>query len=474
MLEVVSERGKFHKSYAIDPNNEHIRQVNIYSQPVHFINEEGVFDEIDTTLNLTTSQKGYTQYLTYKADFSCGFRNDLQTHKFFGLRHGNINQYEVTLVSLVLGDESIPIPERFSSINKIGPSTIEHIILPDVSIYSEYKNTEKLVSAVKTTRWVTNFSMEEEIHLKGFVCINDVVGNLFIPDDYGRFIFIDPHYKDYALVIPPPMMWNDDGKVSYGIEHSLKIVNDKFTYSKKATEEGKDWFLLNRPPFYIDSTTKNYNTHEDGFIYSNTNWNETNTANLTMDKTSASINLGSFYIKGYALYRGFLTFNTANLPINTIQSANLKIKTTSSNTASYNVYVYNGSHSVPLVVGDFTKKTSTNLLSASYFTLAAKDTLYTIPYSSSALSTINKMGYTKVVLRDYNDIANQLPAGIATGFIYSAESSYPPVLEITGTTTNVSLKVGGAWKEGDLYIKVSGVWKPATTVYTKVGGIWKS
>lgn len=37
----------------------------------------------------------------------------------------------------------------------------------------------------------------------------------------------------------------------------------------------------------------------------------------------------------------------------------------------------------------------------------------------------------------------------------------------------VRVKEGDAWKEGQVYIKVSGTWKEADTVYTKVNGSWK-
>jgi hypothetical protein len=37
----------------------------------------------------------------------------------------------------------------------------------------------------------------------------------------------------------------------------------------------------------------------------------------------------------------------------------------------------------------------------------------------------------------------------------------------------MNVKVGGSWKEGQVYIKVGGAWKEAQGVYTKVSGSWK-
>jgi hypothetical protein len=37
----------------------------------------------------------------------------------------------------------------------------------------------------------------------------------------------------------------------------------------------------------------------------------------------------------------------------------------------------------------------------------------------------------------------------------------------------MNVKVGGSWKEGQVYVKVGGAWKEAQGVYTKVNGSWK-
>ena len=34
-------------------------------------------------------------------------------------------------------------------------------------------------------------------------------------------------------------------------------------------------------------------------------------------------------------------------------------------------------------------------------------------------------------------------------------------------------KLSGAWKEGQVYVKISGDWKEAAAVYVKINGSWK-
>lgn len=60
--------------------------------------------------------------------------------------------------------------------------------------------------------------------------------------------------------------------------------------------------------------------------------------------------------------------------------------------------------------------------------------------------------------------------GKSTKLLSSAVISAESVVQNAGI---VNVKVGGAWKEGQVYVKVSGSWKEAESVSTKVSGAWK-
>jgi hypothetical protein len=42
-----------------------------------------------------------------------------------------------------------------------------------------------------------------------------------------------------------------------------------------------------------------------------------------------------------------------------------------------------------------------------------------------------------------------------------------------GNAGVVNVKIGGAWKEGQVYVKINNAWKEADTVSTKINGVWK-
>ena len=58
--------------------------------------------------------------------------------------------------------------------------------------------------------------------------------------------------------------------------------------------------------------------------------------------------------------------------------------------------------------------------------------------------------------------------------LFSGKSTTQITNEYTIDSKGVmNVKVGSAWKEGQVYVKVNNTWKEAEAVYTKVGGSWK-
>ena len=66
-----------------------------------------------------------------------------------------------------------------------------------------------------------------------------------------------------------------------------------------------------------------------------------------------------------------------------------------------------------------------------------------------------------------NGLGTWLNSTMSGGY-YTLSSKTP--VENAGV---VNVKVGGAWKEGQVFVKVAGAWKEAETVNVKVGGTWK-
>lgn len=53
------------------------------------------------------------------------------------------------------------------------------------------------------------------------------------------------------------------------------------------------------------------------------------------------------------------------------------------------------------------------------------------------------------------------------------ETNQMPIQGVTTTGNTFWIKVSGVWKQATTYVKVSGIWKVVTKPYLKVGGIWK-
>jgi hypothetical protein len=149
----------------------------------------------------------------------------------------------------------------------------------------------------------------------------------------------------------------------------------------------------------------------------------------------------------FQIYRGFLYFDTSSIPDGaTITSANIKLYATTSdsyynqNPTGYSIYVQSGMptypHS-PAVAADYNKANYNSTVVGAFAAGSWSNNNYwnIVPIYQASLSTINKTGTTKYVLRSSMDYNGTTPGTYWECLRFrSADSGYAPVLEVTYTS----------------------------------------
>jgi len=174
-------------------------------------------------------------------------------------------------------------------------------------------------------------------------------------------------------------------------------------------------------PVVIDPTTTLYSSTNDGYIYySNSNYNSAWTKDAgTVSSSATSIYIGQKKVSGVpgssTIYRGFLFFNTTEIPANTvIDSATLGLyKVSDYSTTDFQITVQNGQPtypSSPLQQSDYDKSHYSGnggTFDTSGFTSGYNN----LTLNSDGRSWITRAGWTKLCLRSSRDISGTTPTG---------------------------------------------------------------
>jgi hypothetical protein len=217
---------------------------------------------------------------------------------------------------------------------------------------------------------------------------------------------------------------------------TMNNLSTTYYWSVNATD-GETWTNIT----YSFTTTNSLTldaTPDDGWL-KNTSavYNAAQTAaNGTVDTTNTTLTIGQD--SSYRVARGFLFFNTSNIPDSaTISSVTLRFYGASdSSNQDFAILVYSGQPAHPhhpLVAGDFdadnyTTNASTGTLNTSTFSTSGYNTLSISP------GQINKTGFTKLLLLSSRDQTMVQPqSGVDEYFtIYSSEqgAGYIPELVV--------------------------------------------
>jgi hypothetical protein len=171
-------------------------------------------------------------------------------------------------------------------------------------------------------------------------------------------------------------------------------------------------------PVDIDPTITLYSSSNDGYIYASNAAYLTahNSATGTIDSTSSSISIGQRRASGtYTVYRGFLYFNTSQIPSNAIiDSAKVGLyKISDYSTTDFQITIQDGQptypHS-PMQTGDYSMMHylgNGGSLNTASFKAGYND----ITMTSAGLGWINRTSWTKLCLRSSRDITPTSPTG---------------------------------------------------------------
>lgn len=142
----------------------------------------------------------------------------------------------------------------------------------------------------------------------------------------------------------------------------------------------------------------------------------------------------------YTIYRGFLYFDTSNIPVEAVITSavlSFKIHPEAANEGNGKIVIQNGQPNyphIPLVVGDYNYANYSNNGGQSVAIDSLSDSEYNnITLNSNGRAWINKGGITKFCLRNSRDIDNVTIAENNRVAIHGHEKGegYRPKLEIT-------------------------------------------
>lgn len=322
MQEIINARGKTYKVF--DMGNG-IKKCRIHAKPIHYVNpSNGQLDEIDTAL-----ESSETDYIANKNSVSVGFRKDKNKDKFMGIRaHNNDNQqFELSIYDIEIDNNKINF-DKFSSVSmdSSNNSKIKHDINDGLSLYTQLHEAYTR-TAIKSVNPVSSFSMSFQIDIDGWQCINSLNENTYIPDARSRFNFVST--DGTKIWLAPPIMWDELGDESRGINHTLKYSGNKLIYTKSSNADGEQWLQSATEPLYIDAVIY-YGDTGDGLSYKQSGaWptaRGSSTQTGAIDNFDYNANTSSAKYDGslfYYTYRGWFWFDTSAIGANTVTSASL-------------------------------------------------------------------------------------------------------------------------------------------------------
>jgi hypothetical protein len=152
-----------------------------------------------------------------------------------------------------------------------------------------------------------------------------------------------------------------------------------------------------------------HGTSNQGDIYSGLqlDWNTARDASTGTVYTAGLIRAAAMNdeISVYSIYKGFLEFDTSELPLCVVSAATVGVKTYVANGAV--VGIVEGTQANPLISSDYDSHGSVEL--ATRVTPVTDGIFYTFSLDSAGMALVNSAGITKYCLREAYDLDDVAP-----------------------------------------------------------------
>ena len=406
MQEILNKREERCKHF--DLGNGQMQFVG-YTAPIHYKNALTLNKWEDIVLDFKDDGKG--NYITDKNKVSCGFRKDKKLEKYFGLRYDADHQFEVTINKILLdGAEQIAGSDFNVAAIKETKNIVSNELNANVRVINRL-NEVSLKNYFCIHNPVEDFEIVEELHLKGLTCSNKKDGDNYIPDERGRFNFVDEK-GEWKFGIRTPFFIDDARQIHFTVQHELKEISGRLFYTKTPTLEGKDDFILKNVkfPIEVDADTI-YGETTDGRVsreYEAT-WDSAHDtadgeASATNQEAISPNTFNNWSGKADVIYleRCFLYFDTSGIGAGaTVTAAVLSLfgKTTGSTDTGISVQL--GTQGATLGTTDY------NNFSGTYFALITAGNFSHSAYNEFTLNAAGRSaivvdGETKYCVREYD------------------------------------------------------------------------
>jgi hypothetical protein len=354
------------------------------------------------------------QFLSARNKVSVGFSREGKADKYLGLRYDDQRQFEVTLLDIKLDSQS-QLPTTGNAFNTVAKDLNNQIVhtLPSGLRILHRLNEVSVVSLLEVSDSIEDFEITEELHLKGIACSNEQKEGTYLPDERGRFNFVDLKTDELLFWIRPPWFRDAEGVRYNTLEHSLCEDHERLIYTKRPTKQGQDDLVLARYPILVD-TNIYYSSTADGYVSNDggtgVSWatvrgaaDGTQTADAGSDYGAA---MRSEYYNAkedtFLITRSFFYFDTSNLPdAATVTGAVLKLY--GFDHAATDVSAQKGSQADSLTTADYDAFTGLEYGHVSWATVQYNS----ITFNPTGRSDVNKTGTTKICTRDATILKKQ-------------------------------------------------------------------
>lgn len=391
-----------------------------FAAPIHYKNALNQWDDIV----IDFQPDGLGNLLTDKNKVSCGFRQDGKLEKYFGLRYDADHQFEATIFDIELGGIKKALTKNFATVaEKFSNRIIKNKIDDNIEVINRF-NEVSLKNYFRIINPIKDFSITEQLHLKGLFCSNKKDNKNYIPDEQGNFNFVDEN-GEWKFGIKHPFFVDALGNNYQTVQHELKETKDGLFYTKTLTKEGKDDLVLARFPIEVDADTF-YSTTVDALISTGTSatWATVHNASsgASINQTGAAFSPNVNVNKGnYSLNRSFHYFDTSTIGLGkTVTDAVLSLYG-AYNSKSSQLCIQKGTQADTPTTSDFDN------FSGNYYAKLAVaswvDAQYNdFTFNAQGKSDIVLNGTTKLCIRDYDyDYLNSAPGGQYITYFWSAD-----------------------------------------------------
>lgn len=430
--EIIAKRTESNKVYDLGGGK---RRLECHCKPIHYKNGKGWEDIV------LDFRDELSQFISDKNKVSCGFRKDGLTAKYLGLRYDYDHQLELTLAEVKIdGTEKVGVS---NTLTKEKASELKCQLDTGAEIIARL-NEVSLTTLVKVSQPIGDFRLTDEIHLKGFKVDNKKIGDSYIPDEHGRFNFINKDTEELAFWIRPPYFEEATGERSRNLQHSLYEQNGKLLYTKVPTKAGQDDLVLAQYPILID-TNIYYSSTKDGYVIYDAgadSWDDAHdavTGDVAVDNgNSYSYAMGAHGDAGGkgedAISRSFFYFDTSDLEAGwTVDTAVLKIYGFANQGSD--VSAQKGTQAATLTVNDLRAFEGTEFGHVTWALAKYNDITFSSPNTQ-----VIKAGTTKICCREYtHDYLDADPGdfNFRNGCYYAEEAltTRDPRLDVDYTPT---------------------------------------